>query len=237
MNRRAPMLALCLVAAPLFAGDPEPNTLTASERAEGWQLLFDGRTFAGWRGFKRDAFPDRGWIVQDGVLLHLHRGGGGDIVTERLFNDYELRFEWKVAPGGNSGVKYFITEERSEAIGHEYQLLSPRSRAEALRDLKHATASFYDVLPPSTNALPRSGEWNEARIVVQGKRVEHWLNGERVLVYELGSPRVAEGIASSKFKDVSGFGTKFRHHILLQDHGGEAAFRNIKIRELPGAGS
>jgi hypothetical protein len=226
-------LPLAVAAGALCArGADTPANLSETEVKAGWRLLFDGTT-TGWRAFKGEDFPSQGWQVEDGCLKHGRRGGGGDIVTEETFSDYEFHFEWKIGPGGNSGVKYFITEERDEPIGHEYQLLGPRNHQEATRDLKRATASFYEVLPPSTNALPRPpGEWNQSRIVVEGFRVEHWLNAERVLAYELGSDAVMAGIRASKFRAVPGFGTKFPHRILLQDHGGDVWFRNMKLRVI-----
>lgn len=234
MSRWPLHLASLLLALPLVqAEEPPPNTLTEAERQAGWRLLFDGTSTDGWRGFKASSFPSRGWVVEDGVLRHTARGRGGDIITVEKFSNYEFHFDWKINPGGNGGVKYFITEERDGAIGHEYQLLGPRSHEEAIRDLKHGTASFYDVLPPNTNALPRPpGEWNRSAIIVRGDQIEHWLNGERVLTYELGSPAVREAIARSKFNGVVGFGTAFPHHILLQDHGGDISFRNLKLRPL-----
>ncbi len=235
-NRRlASWILAALFSLPLLAGEASShNTLTPGEQAAGWRLLFDGSSTDGWRSFKGDSFPERGWIVENGTLRHVRNGRGGDIVTREQFVSYEFRFEWSIEPGGNSGVKYFIDESRDGgAIGHEYQLLGPRSRAEAVRNLKHATASFYDVAAPSTNALPRPpGEWNSSRIVVRGTDVEHWLNGELVLAYRLGSEAIRDGIAASKFKDVPRFGTAFPHPILLQDHGGDVRFRNLKIRPL-----
>lgn len=216
------------------AVEAPPNTLTPTERDQGWQLLFDGKSTAGWRGFNRPTFPDRGWVVTNDTLHLPLNGGGGDIITEQRFSNYEFAFEWKVTPGANGGIKYFIDEQRRQPIGHEYQLLGPRSNAEALRNLREATASFYHVLPPSTNALPRPpGEWNTSRIRIQGLQVEHWLNGERVLQYTLGSQTTLAGIARSKFKDTQGFGTAFPHPLLLQDHGGGVWFRNLKLRPLP----
>lgn len=218
-------------AASLHANEPEPNRLTAAERADGWRLLFDGQTLSGWRSFRKPEAPTVGWTVEDGCLRHVGNARGGDLVTTDEFDNYEFRFDWRINAGGNSGVKYFITETREAAIGHEYQLLGPRTPQEALTNLKHGTASFYGVMAPGTNALPRSpDEWNESRIVVRGDHVEHWLNGERVLAYELSSDAVKAGIAASKFRDVSGFGTHFRHRILLQDHGGDIRFRNLKLR-------
>ncbi|MGE3310280.1 MAG: DUF1080 domain-containing protein [Limisphaerales bacterium] len=228
------LLSLALLAPPLpilAADPPAPSTLSDQEKADGWRLLFDGTTTRGWRSFKKDSFPAQGWTVRDGCLGHVGQAGGGDIVTVDTFQNYEFVFEWRINAGGNSGVKYFIDEKRNGAIGHEYQLLGPRNEAEARKDLKHATASFYDVLPVGTTTLPRNpGLWNQSRIVIRGQDVEHWLNGERVLAYTLGSEPVVAGIAASKFKRVDGFGTSFPHPILLQDHGGEIWFRNLKIR-------
>ncbi|MBX3748400.1 MAG: DUF1080 domain-containing protein [Verrucomicrobiae bacterium] len=216
------------------APEPAHNTLSPVEKAAGWRLLFDGRTPAGWRGFKKEGFPERGWIIEDGCLRHLGDGRGGDLITVETFSHYEFAFDWLIHPGGNSGVKYFITEERSGAIGHEYQLLGPRTQREALRTPRHqATGAFYDIAPVSTNALPRPpGEWNHSRLIVRGHHIEHWLNGEQVLAYSLDDPVIQESIAASKFKDVPGFGTHFPHHLLLQDHGGDIRFRNLKLRPL-----
>ncbi|MBL9137239.1 MAG: DUF1080 domain-containing protein [Verrucomicrobiales bacterium] len=230
---RGLLFALGLVGFSVHGAGDSPNTLTAAERSEGWRLLFDGNSSAGWRAIKKSEFPTNGWAIAEGCIRHLPKGGGGDIVTTEKFSSYELRFEWKMNAGGNSGLKYFVDETRSVHPGHEYQLLGPTTTAEAVRDLKHATASFYDVLPVQTNALPRPpGEWNQSRIVVRKSKVEHWLNGEKVLTYDLESPEVKAAIAASKFRGVAGFGSVFPHPILLQDHGGDAWFRNLKIRTL-----
>ncbi len=210
-----------------------PNELTDAERAQGWRLLFDGRTPAGWRSFKKTTFPARGWVVEDGCLKHQARGGGGDILTEAEFGDFELVWEWRLAPGANSGVKYFVTESRPTALGHEYQMVSPPNPETTVQPGKHGTASFYDVWPTRIPVRLRPpGEFNESRILVRGHRVEHWLNGEKVLEYEPGSSELKAAVAASKFKDVPGFGEKVRGHILLQDHGGEVWFRNLKVREF-----
>lgn len=216
---------------------PPPNTLTDAERAAGWRLLFDGRTTAGWRGFRRSDFPTNGWDVSEGCLRHLPKGGGGDIVTVDSFTDYEFAFDWFINARGNGGVKYFITEARpGDAVGHEYQLLGETSLAEVRGNRLHATASFYDVLPVGPDFPFRPPEtWNQSRIVVRGNHVEHWLNGSRVLEYDLGSDAVKAGVARSKFRNVAGFATKFPHRILLQDHGGDVRFRNLKLRPLPAA--
>ena len=215
------------------------NELTPEEKAAGWRLLFDGRTTQGWRGFKA-ASTDKGpWVVEDGCLMRPAAGTGdamrgGDLVTTDTFSDFDLRWEWRVGQKGNSGIKYFVTEERTRAIAHEYQMLDDVHYPDEANPLQQ-TAAFYDVLPPSRDKRLRpTGEWNQSRILVSGVHVEHWLNGQKVLEYELGSPQVVAGIARSKFKDVPGFGTKMKGHILLQDHdGGGVCFRNMKILSPP----
>ena len=208
------------------------NQLTKAEKKAGWKLLFDGQTTAGWRGFNKPAFPGQGWIVEAGALKHQAKGGGGDIITVDRFTDFELQFQWRVATGANSGVKYFINEERGQPIGHEYQVIDDNAHADALRGGKWQTASLYDLFPPENKTLRPVGEWNDSRILVAGKHVEHWLNGKKVLEYELESAALKAAIATSKFKNVSGFGTKFSTPILLQDHGDEVAYRNLKLREI-----
>jgi hypothetical protein len=205
-------------------------TLTTAEREAGWRLLFDGVTTQGWRGFRQPAFPRRGWIVEDGILKKVGGVRGGDIVTTETFEDFELSWEWWIPPGANNGIKYFIVEERGQAIGHEYQMIDD-SR---IRDPKQQTASFYDVLAPIPDkAPPRIREWNHSLIRVRGDQVEHWLNDVKVLTYTLGSSEVLNAVAQSKFQDVPGFGTKLRGRILLTDHTDEAWFRRILIREPP----
>jgi hypothetical protein len=232
----------CLVTAGTRSGatDAPPNTLTQAERDAGWRLLFDGKTTAGWRGFKKDAFPTSGWAVADGCLKKTATGAGdslgsGDIVTIDTFGDFDLRFEWRLAPGGNSGVKYFVTEERSGPIAHEYQVLDDAGHPDAKVGTHRHASAFYDVLPPSAAAktVKPLGEFNQGRVLVRGDHVEHWLNGAKVLEYELGSPELKAAIAKSKFKDVAGFGTKIQGRILLQDHGDEVCYRNVKIQAPP----
>jgi 3-keto-disaccharide hydrolase len=245
LHRRHPsvlaMTAACLLAAAAGrASDPPPNTLTEAERAAGWRLLFDGKTTSGWRGFKKPDFPAQGWAVADGCLKKVATGtgdslGSGDIVTTDTFGDFDLRFEWRIAKGGNSGVKYFVTEERSGPIAHEYQVLDDAGHPDAKVGSHRQSAAFYDVLPPSATAkkLKPVGEFNQSRVLVRGPHVEHWLNGAKVLEYELGSPELKAAIAKSKFKDVAGFGTKIDGRILLQDHGDEVCYRNVKIQARP----
>jgi hypothetical protein len=231
---------LLLAAAPAHATDPPPNALTQAEREAGWRLLFDGTTTRGWRGFKKADFPARGWAVAEGCLKKVATGtgdslGSGDIVTVDTFGDFDLRFEWRITPGGNSGVKYFVTEERSGPIAHEYQVLDDAGHPDAKVGAHRQASAFYDVLTPSASAkkLAPVGQFNASRVLVQGNHVEHWLNGAKVLEYELGSPELKAAIAKSKFKDVAGFGTKIQGHVLLQDHGDEVCYRNVKIQAPP----
>ncbi len=212
------------------------NTLTSAEKKAGWKLLFDGTTTEGWRRFKKQDFPKDLWVIEDGCLKHVakdHNGAGGDIITITQFNDFDFQFEWRISSGGNSGVKYFVTEERSGPIAHEYQVLDDDKHPDAQVGSHRRTAAFYDVLPPKSNKVLRPvGEFNLSRILVKGNHIEHWLNGAKVLEYELESDALKEAIAKSKFKDVAGFGKKVKGHILLQDHGDEICYRNLKIREL-----
>jgi hypothetical protein len=212
-----------------------PNQLTDKEKANGWILLFDGKTTDGWRSFKKQTFPQKGWVVEDG-WLHCLGSGGGDIITDAEFTDFDLQWDWKQAPAGNSGVKYFITEERASAIGHEYQMIDEEKEPDAkLADGKRVTASFYDVLKPTKVATKPPGEINHSRILVKGNHVEHWLNGEKVLGYECGSDALKAAIGQSKFKTTAGFGDKIKAHILLQDHHSQVWFQNIKLRPLSGS--
>jgi len=227
MKKMAAVVVLAFIAN-LSAGD---NELTAEEMKQGWQLLFDGKTTQGWHSFKKSTFPEKGWIVQNGVLELVGGSKAGDIVTEKTYSDFDFTWEWKIQPGGNNGVKYFVPPERKEAIGHEYQMIDEAEIRE--NDGLHSTASFYAVLPPDPKKpLNRPGEWNRSRVLVKGNRVEHWLNGQKVLEYELGSENVLAAVQKSKFKSVPGFGTKAKGHILLTYHTDPVSYRNLKIREL-----
>jgi len=222
--------AVILMSALVSMVAAEPNQLTPEEKAAGWKLLFDGKTTQGWRSYKKQTFPTKGWIVEEGWLKCIAKGRGGDIVTVDTFTDYELSWEWRLAPKANNGVKYFVSEQRASAPGHEYQMIDDAT----VKPGKGATASFYDVLPPKPDKpLKPPGEINQSRIVVQGNHVEHWINGVQVLQYELGSEEVKAALAKSKFKEVRDFGAKITGPILLTDHGTEACFRNLKIRALP----
>jgi 3-keto-disaccharide hydrolase len=233
LRKTVAFLAFLAFTGALSGRAAEANQLTREEKAAGWKLLFDGKTLQGWRNFKKKEPPKQGWVIEEGALKHVAKGGGGDIITDAEFNDFELEWEWKVPEGANSGLKYFITEERSSAIGHEYQLVDDLTHPDARAGWNRSAGAFYHVLEPDRNkVLKPVGEWNRSRVLVQGNHVEHWLNGGKVLEYELGSEAVKAAVAKSKFKDVAGFGTKIKGHILLQDHGDEISFRNLKIREL-----
>ena len=238
MNRKCFLLAVSLLAAaptlPLVAG--EPNTLSPEEKAVGWQLLFDGKSLTGWRAYKTPKGPAEigaGWKIEEGLLKKLAGVKGGDIITEKQFDNFELTWEWRGEPGGNNGVKYLVTEQRPGAPGHEYQMLDDFGPKWEKIPAKDKTASFYQVLPPvEDKGYKPAGEWNSSRILIQGNHVEHWLNGKKAIEYELGSDAVKAAVAESKFKKYPDFGTKIKGHIMLTDHQDEAWYRNIKLREL-----
>lgn len=210
------------------AEDAKPNTLSPPEKAAGWQLLFDGKSAEAWRAFGKKSLPDQGWEVSEGWLIKKAGQKPGNIVTRDEFTDFEFSWEWRMARGGNNGVKYFVDEKRGN-LGHEYQMLSNPGGKPG----KGATAGFYAVLAPGD--LPEikvAPESNHSLVSVKGNEVSHWLNGKLVLKYTCGSETVLSNVALSKFKKVPDFGRKMRARIMLTDHGSECAFRNLKIREL-----
>jgi hypothetical protein len=236
------LILVSTVAAPgRQTAGPPLNTLTEKEKHEGWKLLFDGKTMNGWRGAYMDLLPKKGWTVQDGMLIVRESGGGeaafgGDIVTIDQYSSFELTLDFKLTEGANSGIKYFVTEQQprtpGSAIGLEYQILDDAKHPDAKLGINgnRTLASLYDLIPAHDKKVKPIGEWNHARIVVRGKHVEHWLNGVKVLEYERGGKEFLAHKAESKFKDRAGFGEAEKGHILLQDHGNQVFFRNIKIR-------
>jgi hypothetical protein len=208
-----------------------PNTLTAAERADGWRLLFDGESTDGWRGYGRPDMPD-GWRVVDGALTRV--GPGGDIITEDVFRDFELALEWNVASGGNSGIFYRAIEGDGPIymFAPEMQVLDDDAHADGLSRLTAAGAN-YGLFPAPEGVVRPAGEWNAVRIRVEGSHVTYWLNGERIIDYELGGPDWEARVAASKFAEWPDFGRAAEGHIGLQDHGDRVAFRSIRIRELP----
>jgi hypothetical protein len=227
----------------------EINSLTEAEKAEGWQLLFDGKTFNGWRGFGLDKAPE-GWVIQDGTIQILPKTDwprqedgqpilGADLITVETFKDFELAWEWKILTKGNSGLKYNVSEELSIAyppagcaLGFEYQMMDDAGITSP-SSMKNSTGALYDLVPPAgEKVLQPAGEFNASRIIFRGNHGEHWLNGAKVLEYDLNTPQFDSLVNNSKFKDVPGFASKRSGHIVLQDHAESAWFRNIKIRRL-----
>ncbi len=233
------------------AATQTPNTLTAAERAAGWRLLFDGKTFAGWRGLGYDSVPTAHWRIVEGAIEKIASGkvariadgqpaAGGDLMTMDTFRDFELAFQWKVVPGSNSGVKYNVSEELSmakavnhAALGFEYQVLDDALNSDN-KVPSHRAGALYDLIPPNaTKHLRPVGQWNDGRIVFRGNHGEHWLNGAKIADFDLGTPRMDSLLAKSKYRVIPGFADKRAGHIVLQDHGDEAWYRNIRIRVLP----
>ena len=217
------VIALC----PLVpAGDGAP-TLTEGEQRAGWKLLFDGKTSKGWRGFKKEAFPEEGWSIEDG-WLHVG-GGGGDIITVGQYENFELSLEWKAAPKANSGIMYLEEEGTPWMTAPEYQVFDdpdPHSTENT------SAGGLYGLYSPTGKTLRPSGEVNRTRIVIAGPRIEHGLNGFLVLTAMRGSEDWNERVKASKFSSMPKFGLASRGHICLQDHGDDVWFRHIKIREL-----
>ena len=211
---------------------PAANTLTAKQQASGWKLLFDGRTLDGWRGYRSSSAP-KGWSVENGVLVK--RGPGEDLVSTDKYGNFELQLDWKLSPGGNSGVLYRGTEEYDHIYwsAPEYQLLDDARHPDGKLRLT-AAGSDYAVYPSPKGYVHPANHWNHTRIVVNGNHVEHWLNGHRMVSYELGSPDWQARVKKSKFAAYPNYGKASTGLIAIQgDHDGTLAVRNIKIRVLP----
>ncbi len=221
------------------------NRLTADEAKDGWELLWDGQSSSGWRGARLDAFPDHGWVMEDGELTVLSSGGeesaaGGDIVTTNLYGNFELKVDFRLTKGANSGIKYFVNTDLNKgpgsSIGLEYQLLDDDNHPDAKlgnHEGSRTLASLYDLIAadPKKPVLP-VGQWNRAHLISQGNHVEHWLNGRKVLEYERNTDAYRQLVAESKYKVWPNFGEAEAGHILLQDHGDRVSFKNIKIKTL-----
>jgi alpha-3'-ketoglucosidase len=222
-----------LLAAPRQAAAQDgqaPNTLTAAEKAAGWRLLFDGKSTAGWRAYGADTMP-AGWQAVDGSLARVSRAA--DIITKDQFGDFELTLDWKLEARGNSGLFYRAVEglEWIYMGAPEYQLLDDAGHNDGKSPLTSA-GSLYGLYPVPRGVVKPAGEWNSARVVAHGTHVEHWLNGQKVVEYEQGSPDWAKRVAGSKFANWPQYGKAMRGYIGLQEHGGRGEFRNIKIRTL-----
>lgn len=222
------------------------NTLTNTEKEQGWILLFDGKTLDGWRGFGLLKAPD-GWVVEDGTIKILPKTNwprqadgqpilGADLITVDTFDNFELIWEWKIGPGGNSGIKYNVSEELSIkyppkgcALGFEYQMIDDS----ILSSKRNSTGSLYDLVSPEKEKIVKPiGEFNSSRIIFNNNHGEHWLNGEKVVEFNVGTPQFDLLMRKSKFDTIPDFSTQRKGHIVLQDHAETAWFRNIKIRRL-----
>ncbi|HYU09622.1 MAG TPA: DUF1080 domain-containing protein [Gemmatimonadales bacterium] len=231
------LMALLVIANACSAQSQPPpsstnqNSLTDAEKAAGWRLLFDGKTTTGWRNYGKPTISD-GWVVQDGALTRV--GAGGDIITSDEFKNFELSIDWKIEPGGNSGIFYRAADDTDEIYWNavEMQVLDDAKHPDGQSPVTSAGAA-YDLYPAPRGHVHPGGEWNTARLIVNGNHVEHWLNGVKLLEYELGSRDWDSKVAGSKFKPHPRFGKNSQGHIGLQDHGNVVAYRNIKIRVLP----
>lgn len=220
------------------------NKLSEQEIAEGWELLWDGKTSDGWRGARLSGFPEKGWVIEDGILKVLKSDGGestngGDIVTVDRYRNFELMVDFKITHGANSGIKYFVDTELNQgagsSIGCEFQILDDNNHPDAKLGVNgnRTLASLYDLIPAPSDKKYRGGFFNTALIKVNGNHVEHWLNDVKVLEYERNNQMWDALVNYSKYKVWPGFGTAEEGHILLQDHGDEVWFKNIKIKVLP----
>lgn len=220
------------------------NYISKAEAKDGWRLLWDGKTTDGWRGAKLDAFPQKGWQIEDGVLKVLAGNGGeaengGDIVTTRTYRNFILCVDFKITQGANSGIKYFVDPAENKgagsAIGCEFQILDDLRHPDAKLGVKgnRTLGSLYDLIPAPADKPFDISAWNTATIVVCGNHVEHWLNGKKLLEYERNNQMWNALVAYSKYKNWNNFGNHTEGNLLLQDHGDEVWFKNVKIKELP----
>ncbi|HET8655356.1 MAG TPA: DUF1080 domain-containing protein [Longimicrobiaceae bacterium] len=227
-----------------------PDTLAAADSSAGWEPLFDGHSLAGWRGLGLDSVPTAYWTVADGTIHKLASGQvpvqadgqplvGADLMTEKTYRDFDLVFDWKISPGGNSGVKYNVDEKLSTsyppnnaALGFEYQVLDDARHPDGKLPT-HRSGALYDLVAPNAQKqLNPVGQWNHSEIILRGNHGEHWLNGKKVVEYDLGTPAMDSALAASKYHGIPGFADRRAGHIVLQDHGDEVWYRNVKIREL-----
>lgn len=236
---------LCLLTISLLAQseDQKPNTLSPKEAKEGWKLLWDGSTTDGWRGARLTTFPDKGWAIENGMLKVVASNGresanGGDIITTRTYKNFVLKVDFKITEGANSGIKYFVDLDLKKgagsSIGCEYQILDDEKHPDAKLGVKgnRTLGSLYDLIPADARKPFKKGEFNTAKIIVEGNKVEHRLNDVKIVEYTRNNQLWNALIAYSKYRDYPGFGNAESGYILLQDHGNEVWFKNIKIKEL-----
>ncbi|HKJ78500.1 MAG TPA: DUF1080 domain-containing protein [Prolixibacteraceae bacterium] len=217
------------------------NVLTEEEQNEGWILLWDGKSFEGWRGINKDYFPENGWIIQNGELICLGNElpdslHGGDIVTENKYGSFELKLDFKIEKNANSGIKYFVDESlpssRNHGLGLEYAILDNDNWPYDKPDYNRTCGSLYDLVrAPDSAVVKPYGEWNHAKIRVDGKHITHWLNGVKTVDIKKDSPQYVELLAKSKYANIEGWGDVDKGHILLQYEGTKTSFRNIKLKK------
>jgi hypothetical protein len=227
------------------------NELTASERSQGWQLLFDGHTLAGWHGLGFPQIPAGLWVVRDGVIEHLPKQKGAkqadgqpligfDLVSDSSYQNFEITWEWKISPAGNSGLKYNVSEQLSTtfppphaAKGWEYQMIDDAAN-EDNKLATHRTGALYDMIAPNESKPVRpAGAWNQSRLIFRGNHGEHWLNGVRIVTFDIGTAAFDSAFAKSKYAQYpSWFPVRRKGQIVLQDHDDPVWFRDIKIRVL-----
>ncbi|MBX9187683.1 DUF1080 domain-containing protein [Bacteroides sp. K03] len=247
MKKIALLFLITTLMTPVFSQSIQknsaPNTLSRQEQKDGWKLLWDGKTTNGWRGAKSTTFPDKGWIIEDGILKVLKSDGGestngGDIVTIRKYRNFILSVDFKITKGANSGVKYFVDTELNKgegsSIGCEFQILDDERHPDAKLGVNgnRKLGSLYDLIPAKSDKPYRDGLFNNATVIVKNNHVEHWLNGVKIVEYERNNQMWNALVAYSKYHIWPNFGNAETGHILLQDHGDEVWFRNIKIKEL-----
>ena len=242
MKKNILFIALLALGTSLSA-QVKDNTLTPAEQREGWKLLWDGKTSDGWRGAKIATFPKAGWKIDNGILkVEKSDGGestnGGDIITTRKYKNFMLCVDFKITDGANSGIKYFVNPDLNKgegsAIGCEFQILDDERHPDAKLGVKgnRQLGSLYDLIPAPKDKPFRKGEWNTAMVIVKGNHVEHWLNGVQILEYDRNTQMFNALVAYSKYRDWPNFGNFEEGNILLQDHGDEVWFKNVKIKEL-----
>lgn len=198
-----------------------------------WKVLFDGRSTDAWRGFQQDSFPDKSWKVGGGTLGTIVGGESRDIITKEKYRDFELELEWKVAPGGNSGIIYLVSEDFDQTwqTGPEMQVLDDAKHPDG-KEPKTSAGALFSLIAAVNKVLAQVGQWNRVRLIIHNEHVEHWLNGKKVLAYDLGSEQLKHVIAESKFKNFPRFAQNREGHVALQYHGDQVWYRKIRIRSL-----
>ena len=238
MKLKTILLFAILFSGTMLQAQESDNSLTKKEQRQGWKLLFNGKNLDGWTSVGKDNPPSSGWQVENGVLstVKTEGRGGGDIITKDEFSDFELSLDFKISKGGNSGIKYFFTRyEAGGWLGLEYQILDNTNHPDAKmgRDGNRLQATLYDMFPLEKEQENLVEQWNHARIVAKGSKVTHYLNGKKVLSFDRNSDLYKDTWQLSKFKNSNPpFGQVEKGHILLQEHGDEVSFKNIKIRTL-----